>query len=140
MDNVDFIGIYMEEIPEEIDIPIGDNNNPVAISLPTSGGLKIIMPESSKERKGVINPKKGDEVPIIFKPEKPAEECVGETYTIRIFNLLGEQIGEPIIKIPQTPDDTWTKWSPPEDLASGIYIIHVGGPGVNTHKKIPILR
>ncbi|MFH1414751.1 MAG: hypothetical protein ABIH89_01525 [Elusimicrobiota bacterium] len=28
----------------------------------------------------------------------------------------------------------------PEDIASGIYIAHVNGPGVNVKKKIAILR
>jgi len=38
-----------------------------------------------------------------------------------------------------TPDDIWVKWIP-KNLASGIYIIHIEGPGVKSTKKIAILK
>jgi hypothetical protein len=138
-ENQDFEGSFTEEEVEEISINIGEDDAPVTIRMPDEGETKIIMPERTpeeiQERKGTVG--KGDYVAVIFKSKE--QEVVGKEFTIRIFNLLGEQIGDPIKKIPTSPDDTWIKWIP-EDLASGIYVIHVKGPGVNFKKKVPILR
>ena len=79
-----------------------------------------------------------DAVPIIFRSQEPADNYVGQRFVIRIFNLLGE-IVEEFEKYPSSPDDTWMQWIP-NNIATGIYIIHVQGPGVNIHKKVPIIR
>jgi len=137
VNNANFSGTYTQETTK-IDIPIGKENRPVQVEMPNPADIKIILPESAKERRGVVNPDKGDEVAIVFKPDKKPEEYINQKFTIRIFTLLGE-IVDTFEKTPQTADDTWTKWRP-QDLASGIYLVHVEGPGVKIFKKVAIVR
>ncbi|MEW6555820.1 MAG: SBBP repeat-containing protein [Elusimicrobiota bacterium] len=137
-----FTGIYLlVDSPVNIDIPLGENDKPVTIEMPKPNDAKIVVEEHSekpKEQRGTVNPDKNEEVGIVFKPDKKPEEYIGQKFTIRIFNLVGELIEE-FTKIPQTADDTWMKWLP-KDIASGIYIVQVNGPGVKVHKKVAILR
>ncbi|MFC2061508.1 T9SS type A sorting domain-containing protein [Elusimicrobiota bacterium] len=84
----------------------------------------------STERKGTINPDKGDKVEIQFKGKKKGK------YTLRIFTLLGELVYDETQSSLANGKFSWI----PEDIASGIYIVHVEGPGVDIHKKVAILR
>lgn len=90
----------------------------------------IAVVASNPERKGVINPDKGDKVEIQFEGSKPGK------YTLRIFTLLGELVYDETKDTLASGKFSWI----PEDIASGIYIIHVEGPGVDIHKKVAILR
>lgn len=92
-----------------------------------SGSIEIV---GSTERKGIINPDKGDKVEIYFEGQQPGK------YTLRIFNLLGELIYEDSKNSLSGGTFSWI----PEDIASGIYIVSVVGPGVNINKKMAILR
>ena len=118
----------------DYDIWVGDYAPgviPSTIVIPQKKGeVKVVVPEDMGTR-GTINPDNSLPVPIGFKGEESG------TYYMRIFNLLGELLYE------ESKDsgsaEGWFNWIP-GDIASGIYIVHITGPGVNIHKKIPILR
>jgi len=140
---INFAGIYRltDITPTKIDLPLGENNQIVTVDMPKPAEVKIIVGERSekpKEQRGTINPYKGEIVGIVFNPNKKPNEYIGQKFTIRIFTLTGEVVEE-FTKIPQTADDIWMKWVP-KDIASGIYIVYVEGPGVKVHKKIAIVR
>ena len=141
--NIDFEGEYeqKEQPPEIIDIPIGIGDIPVKVEMPKPKEAKLIVeeiPDKPIGQRGTVNPDKGEEVSIVFRPDKKPHEYIGQRFVIRVFNITGELVEE-FTKTPQTVDDTWVKWLP-KDLASGTYIIHVDGPGVKVLKKIVILR
>jgi hypothetical protein len=92
-----------------------------------AGSMTIV---GSEERKGIINPDLGDEVQIYFKGTESGK------YHLRIFTLLGELIYE---KTKDGLAEGTFSWIP-KGIASGIYIAHVKGPGIDTSKKIAILR
>ena len=141
---INFDGIYQlaNITPTKIDLPLGENNQIVTVNMSKPGEVKIIVgAERSykpKEQRGTVNPDKGEIVGIVFNPNKKPDEYIGQKFTIKIFTLTGELIEE-FTKTPQTADDTWMKWVP-KDIASGIYIVYVEGPGVKVHKKIAIVR
>jgi hypothetical protein len=140
---INFDGIYRltDITPTKIDLPLGENNQIVTVEMPKHTEVKIIVeekPEKPKEQRGTVNPDKGEGVGIVFNPNKKPDEYIGQKFTIRIFTLTGKLVEE-FTKIPQTADDTWIKWLP-KDIASGIYIVYVEGPGVKVHKKIAIVR
>ncbi len=91
------------------------------------GEVKVVGPE---ERKGVINPDKGDKAEIYFKGEKAGK------FTLRIYTLLGELIYEETKDSLAEGKFSWI----PGDIASGTYIVSIEGPGVKIHKKVAILR
>jgi len=141
---INFDGIYQlaNITPTKIDLPLGENNQIVTVNMSKPGEVKIIVggerSEKPKEQRGTVNPDKGEIVGIVFNPNKKPDEYIGQKFTIKIFTLTGELIEE-FTKTPQTADDTWMKWVP-KDIASGIYIVYVEGPGVKVHKKIAIVR
>ncbi|GAF72976.1 unnamed protein product, partial [marine sediment metagenome] len=96
-----------------------------------AGELKIIVPEGSGT-KGTINPTLGGTIPIGFKGSEAGK------YTLRIFTQLGEKIYEDTIDA--TSSEGWFDWVPSEDLASGVYLVHIEGPGINKFRKIAILK
>ncbi|MCX7716488.1 MAG: Ig-like domain-containing protein, partial [Endomicrobia bacterium] len=138
----DFVGRYiLGDTPQKIDIPLSSGDTPVMIDMPKPGDVKIVVEErvdKPQKLRGSVNPDKGEEVGIVFKPDKKPQEYIGQRFTIKVFTVNGELVEE-FYKIPQTADETWVKWAP-KDLASGVYIIYVEGPGVKTHKKVVILR
>jgi len=141
---INFDGIYQlaNITPTKIDLPLGENNQIVTVNMPKPAEVKIIVggerSDKPKEQRGTVNPDKGEIVGIVFNPNKKPDEYIGQKFTIKIFTLTGELIEE-FTKTPQTADDTWIKWIP-KDIASGIYIVYVEGPGVKVHKKIAIVR
>jgi len=139
---VDFIAACSyTEAPPKIDIPLGSNGAPVQVQLPDAGAAKVIVeerPGKAAKYRGSVNPDKNEAVGILFKPSVNFASYFNKKFTIRIFSLKGELVNE-FSKTPQTADDVWIKWIP-KDLASGIYIIHIEGPGVNSTKKIAILK
>ena len=95
------------------------------------GEVKIVIPEGAGE-KGTINPDSGKLVNIGFKGTQAGK------YTLRIFTQFGEKIYEETKEI--TTEEGYFEWKPPKDLASGVYLVHIEGPGVKKFKKIAILR
>lgn len=81
-------------------------------------------------RKGIINPDEGDVMEIHFRGDWAGK------YTLRIFTLLGELVYDEKKDSLAAGKFSWF----PKDIASGIYIVHVEGPGVDIHKKVAILR
>ncbi|MBN2407778.1 MAG: T9SS type A sorting domain-containing protein [Elusimicrobia bacterium] len=84
----------------------------------------------SEETKGTINPDKKEPVQIYFKGKKEGK------YTLRIFTMLGELVYDETKNSLKNGTFSWI----PGDLASGIYIIHIEGPGIDIQKKLAILR
>ncbi|MBN2407773.1 MAG: SBBP repeat-containing protein [Elusimicrobia bacterium] len=106
----------VEEIIDEIDELVEDE-----------GEITII---GSEEDRGTVNPDKKEPVQIYFKGKKDGK------YTLRIFTMLGELVYD---ETKNSLKDGTFSWIP-GDLASGIYIIHIEGPGISIQKKIAILR
>jgi len=140
--NVDFTASFTyNESPPNIEIPLGRDGNSVQVKMPDAGAAKVIVeerPEKAAKYRGTVNPDKNEAVGILFKPSVPSADYVNRKFTIRIFSVKGELVYE-FSKTPLTPDDIWVKWIP-KNLASGIYIIHIEGPGVKSTKKIAILK
>ncbi|MDI6642117.1 MAG: hypothetical protein QME68_07405, partial [Elusimicrobiota bacterium] len=104
---------------------------PTDIAIPKEKGeLKVVIPDGGGE-KSTINPDLGKPVSIGFKGTSAG------TFTLRIFTQFGEKIHEET-KVTTTAEG-WFDWLP-KDLASGVYLVHVEGPGVKIFKKIAILR
>jgi len=105
---------------------------PPEISIPKENGIiKIVVPEGAGE-KGTFNPNRGQPVSIGFKGKEG-----GGKFTLKVFTQFGEKIYEETKEV--TTADGWFEWIP-KNLASGIYLVSVEGPGVKIFKKIPILR
>jgi hypothetical protein len=106
-----------------------DNQNFIGCNSKMSR-IKVIIQEESGI-KGTINPDKQGKARIYFT------SYLSGDFTLRIFNLVGELV----YKKTKTSviGDGWFEWIP-EDIASGVYIAHIKGPGIDTYKKIPILR
>jgi len=102
-----------------------DAENPHVVS--NQGDILVL---GSTERRGVINPDKGDVAEIQFKGSGAGK------YTLRIFTLLGEMVYDESKESYANGRFTWI----PGDISSGVYIVHVKGPGVNTQVKLAILR
>ena len=79
---------------------------------------------------GTINPDRGEKVTINFKGTTTG------SYTLRIFTLLGELVHDETKDSLAAGTFAWI----PEDIASGIYIVSVKGPGIDIQKKVAILR
>ncbi|MBN2407902.1 MAG: T9SS type A sorting domain-containing protein [Elusimicrobia bacterium] len=94
----------------------------------TKAGEIVVV--GSTEREGVINPDKGDPIVVDFRGKKPGK------YTLRIFTMLGELVYDETKSSISGGRFSWI----PKNLASGIYIAHVEGPGLNIQKKIAIIR
>ncbi|MCX7956858.1 MAG: carboxypeptidase regulatory-like domain-containing protein, partial [Endomicrobia bacterium] len=137
----EFVGMYVSDVLHLIDVPLGKYGTSVTVEMPKMSDVKIIVAENlykEDKLKGTINPDKGESVGIIFNPGKHPNEYLNKKYIVRVFTLMGELIEE-FTKVPQMPDDVWVRWVP-KDLASGVYIIYVEGPGVNVKKKVVIIR
>ncbi|MFC2091935.1 hypothetical protein ACFLTD_04100, partial [Elusimicrobiota bacterium] len=102
-----------------------DDSNPHMVDK--EGDIIII---GSSERKGIVNPDKGDVAEIQFRGSQYGR------YELRIYTLLGELLYD---DSKESDADGRFYWIP-EDIASGIYIVHIEGPGINTHEKAAILR
>lgn len=121
----------------ELDIWAGDYDPTVSIlppdiSLPKEEGeIKIVIPEGVG-LKGTINPNSQQPISIGFKGKGPGK------FTLRIFTLLGEQVYE---ETKETTDSQgYFEWIPLRNLATGVYIVYIEGPGIKNYKKIAILR
>jgi hypothetical protein len=115
--------LYRVDLGTQDDDPIStEEDNPA-----DEGGVEIEGPAAGK---GIANPDRGDTVTIHFRGSQDG------TYTLRIFTILGEEVYKATTTSLASGNFTWI----PGDLASGVYIAHVKGPGVDEQKKIAILR
>jgi Tol biopolymer transport system component len=117
------------------DVWIGDYTQtidvPVDVVVPKQQGeVKVVVPEGGGE-KGTINPDSGKPVSIGFKGSSPGK------FTLRIFTQFGEEIYKEEKDV--STAEGWFSWIP-GNIASGVYLVSVEGPGVKIFKKIPILR
>ncbi|MFC2061041.1 choice-of-anchor Q domain-containing protein [Elusimicrobiota bacterium] len=83
-----------------------------------------------RERKGTINPDKGDKAKIYFKGNKAGN------FNCRIFTLDGDLVWEDSAKGTESGMFEWAA----KNVSSGSYIVHVKGPGVNSRKKIIVIK
>lgn len=103
---------------------------PTAAVPKASGSVKVVVPQDGGER-GTINPDSGKPVSIGFSGSGPGR------YTLRIFTQFGEMVYS---DTQETTDASgWFSWIP-GDLASGVYLVTVEGPGLKDMRKIAILR
>ena len=113
----------------------------VTLTLPSPGKAKVIVEEHSdkpKKLRGTVNPDNNESVGIVWTPDTSMSSYIGKKFNIKIFTLKGELVEE-FSKMPQAADDTWIKWTP-KDIASGIYIVYIKGPGIEIKKKVAVLR
>ncbi len=102
-----------------------------AVSSPDDEGeVKVVVPEGAGKR-GTINPDSGQPVIVNFKGSRSG------SYTLRIFTQLGEQVHSE--RITAGSAEGWFEWIP-KGLASGVYFVHVKGPGIDIYEKVALLR
>lgn len=86
--------------------------------------------------KGYVNPAKGEQATIHFRTER-----IGEI-KIRIYTLKGQLVWEKSKE--SNGEEDFILWNCNNSygtvISSGIYIIHINGSGINTTKKIAILK
>ncbi|MHB9155080.1 MAG: choice-of-anchor Q domain-containing protein, partial [Endomicrobiales bacterium] len=92
-----------------------------------AGEMKVI---GSKDGQGTVNPGRGESAWIYFQGSETGN------YKCRILTLTGEQVWD---KDLTGVDRGMIEWSP-RDIASGVYIVHLRGPGINVSKRVAILR
>jgi len=119
----------------DLDIWSGDYDPsigvPTSVTIPQAqGDVKVVVPEGGGT-KGTIRPDSGKPVSIGFKGNKPGR------FTLRIFTQLGEKIYEESKDV--TSAEGWFEWIP-RGISSGVYMVHVEGPGVKIFKKLAILK
>jgi len=91
------------------------------------GEIKVV---GSASGRGTVNPDRGETPKVYYKGTARGRfEC-------RIFTLTGELVWENAQDNVQEGTFDW----PATGVASGIYTAHVRGPGIDTYKKIAILR
>lgn len=87
--------------------------------------------------KGYVNPGKGEDAKIILEPEESGR------VTIRIYTLRGRLVWEETVEVSGGVRDivTWAcKNAEDEMVASGIYLVHIKGAGIDVTKKIAVVK
>jgi hypothetical protein len=105
-------------------LPYDDDNPHVVLE---KGEIIVI---GSAERKGVVNPDKGDIAEIQFRGSNDGR------FTLRVFTITGELVHDESREMLAAGKFFWE----PAGIASGIYVVHVKGPGLDTYRKLAILR
>jgi hypothetical protein len=85
----------------------------------------------SLQGQGTVNPDAGDTAKLFFKGSQTG------TFDLHILTLTGEAVWETSLEAPA--GEGVFEWVP-GDVASGTYIAHIKGPGIDASKKIIILR
>ena len=126
MPNLDAANISLNLVKS---IAEGQTVGPIilGLNLPAQGETRIV---GSAERRGVLNPDKGDKAQIYFRGNQSG------SYACRIFTLDGELLFE---DRKDNVSEGVFEWIP-KDIASGIYFVTVEGPGINTRKKLAMIR
>jgi PKD repeat protein len=91
------------------------------------GEIKIIGPAAGR---GTVNPDRGESARIFFKGNATGG------YELRIFTLTGDLVWQ---DRKDNVSQGIFEWQP-RDVASGVYIADVRGPGLNARQKIAVLR
>ena len=116
------------------DIWIGDYSpelfNRDEIIPEQKGEIKVVVSDGAGE-KGTINPDSGRPVWISYKGTSEGK------YTLRIFTQFGEEIYK---DSKESSMEDYFEWIPQKHLASGVYLVHIEGPGINLFEKIVILK
>lgn len=99
------------------------------IKLPATGDIKTF--QSDPLIRGAITPDTGEKAYIVFKSEQRGR------FTLRIFTLVGELVYEETKE--SDHGSGYFAWFP-ENIATGTYLVHIEGPGMNKFNKIVILR
>ncbi len=98
---------------------------------PQEGSVKIQGGE-----KGYVNPRKGEKAKIHFQPSDSG------TVNVKIFTLNGLLVWEKSKSVSGYQD--FIEWNcrntENDTVASGIYVVHVEGPGIKAIKKVAILK
>jgi hypothetical protein len=92
-----------------------------------TGSMKVV---GSTLGKGTINPDKGDTAKIYFKGHTTG------TYELRIFTMSGTLVWN---ESQENLQEGMFEWKP-NNMASGTYVAQIAGPGINSRKKIIIIR
>lgn len=92
------------------------------------GAIRIF---GSSKFKGVVNPDIDEKVKIGFRGKSAGK------FTLRIFTTLGELVYQDT-KILEATSGVF-EWFP-RDIASGVYILHIEGPGIKAYEKTAIIR
>ncbi|MFC2091703.1 SBBP repeat-containing protein [Elusimicrobiota bacterium] len=92
-----------------------------------TGDVRVL---GSEEGEGTVNPDEGDRALIYFKGSRPGK------FSLKIFTLLGELVYKDSRDNVSEGNFSWI----PGNIATGIYIAHIKGPGIDKSKKIAILR
>ena len=99
-------------------------------------GMEVGTVKVQGGEKGYVNPAKGEQATIHFRAER-----IGEI-KIRIYTLKGQLVWEKSKET--TGEEDFILWDCKNScgrvISSGIYIIHINSPGINTTKKIAILK
>lgn len=103
-----------------------DSNSGTGVTL-NNNEVKVIGSTASQ---GTINPDKGESASIYFKGSMAGK------YELKIFTVDGDLVWQDFKD--NVLQDTFS-WSP-KGMASGIYIASIKGPGMNSAKKIVVLR
>ncbi|MBD3272491.1 MAG: hypothetical protein GF384_08170 [Elusimicrobia bacterium] len=86
---------------------------------------------------GYVNPKLGERALIYFRPSEAG------SVTVQIFTLRGSLVWETEYMATDT-DREFVAWDcineSGNQISSGLYIVHVKGPGIDDTKKIAVLR
>ena len=93
----------------------------------SAGDMKIL---GSIQGKGTINPDKGDTAKIYFIGGHKGK------YDIRIYRSSGEVVHKDSMSSVVEGMFEWV----PGNTASGSYVAHISGPGIDKSKKIVIVR
>lgn len=113
-----------------VGVPCGQNVGLVVTamqSLPAAGEVKVVGPAGSR---GIINPDKGDRVQIFFQGSEQG------AFTCRVFDVEGNLLFE---EQQDHVSGGYFDWVP-QDISSGIYLVHVEGPGIKTKRKLAVVR
>jgi len=96
-------------------------------ALLAAGELKIV---GSAEGRGTVNPDKGDTAKIFFKGSGTG------LYECRVFAVSGEMVWS---DSKDGISEGYFEWLP-RNMASGVYVAYVKGPGISAKKKIVVIR
>ncbi|OGS17976.1 MAG: hypothetical protein A3J83_02555 [Elusimicrobia bacterium RIFOXYA2_FULL_40_6] len=109
--------------------PCNIQNGPVVsgLDIPFAGEARVV---GSTANHGIINPDKGETAQIYFQGSSLG------TYKCKILSNKGELLYE---TEKNNVNSGYFEWVP-RNIASGIYIAKIEGPGLNVKKKIAILR
>jgi hypothetical protein len=103
-------------------------------------GQEVALVKVQGGEKGYVNPTKNEVAKILFTPT-----IAGEV-KVKIYTLRGELVWEEskVIIVGQEGEAQIIEWncrnSNNEEVASGIYLVYIKGTGIDTKKKIAVLK